>query len=60
MTWLLPLLRGLGPAGATANARAELTSAQERNLQAAIVAKRVHRSGGAAVPLTAAAEARVA
>ena len=60
MNWLLPLLRGLGTAGATANARAELTSAHERNLQAAVVAKRVRRSGTPGIPLTPAAEARVA
>lgn len=60
MNWLLPLLRGLGTAGATANARAELTSTHERNLQAAVVAKRVRSSGTAAVPLTPAAAARVA
>ena len=60
MNWLLPLLRGLGTAGATANARAELTSVHDRNLQAAIVAKRFHRSGTPGIPLTPAAEARVA
>ena len=60
MNWLLPLLRGLGTAGATANARAELTSTHERNLQAAIVAKRVLRSGTPGIPLMPGAEARVA
>ena len=60
MTWLPSLLRGLGTAGATANARAELESAHVRTLQAAIVARRVNGSGGAGVPLTSATEARVA
>ena len=60
MNWLLPLLRGLGTAGATANARAELASAHDRNLQAAVVAKRVRCSGSTAAPLAPVAEARVA
>ncbi|HWJ61078.1 MAG TPA: hypothetical protein VNS19_03835 [Acidimicrobiales bacterium] len=59
MTWLPSLLRGLGTAGATANARAELETAHVRTLQAAIVAQRVNRSG-AGHPLSPAAEARVA
>ncbi len=55
------LLRDLGAAGAAANARAELASAHVRNLQAAVVAKQVlQRSGGHGVPLTPAAEPRVA
>jgi hypothetical protein len=60
MTWLPSLLRGLGTAGATANARAELESAYVRHLQAAIVAQRVNRSGATGRPLLPAAEARVA
>ncbi|HWJ98058.1 MAG TPA: hypothetical protein VNQ33_07855 [Acidimicrobiales bacterium] len=60
MTWLPSLLRGLGTAGATANARAELETAHTRNLQAAIVAQRVNRSGHAGRPLPPVAEARVA
>lgn len=60
MTWLPSLLRGLGTAGATANARAELESAHVRNLQAALVARRVNRSDGSGHPLSPAAEARVA
>lgn len=60
MTWLPSLLRGLGTAGATANARAELESAHVRNLQATIVAQRVNRSGATGHPLLPAAEARVA
>ena len=60
MTWLPSLLRGLGTAGATANARAELETAHVRTLQAALVARRVNGSGGAGVPLTSATEARVA
>jgi hypothetical protein len=60
MTWLPPLLRGLGTAGATANARAELETTHIRHLQATIVAQRVNRSGGTGHPLLPAAEARVA
>ena len=60
MTWLPSLLRGLGTAGATANARAELESAHIRNLQATIVAQRVNRSGAPGRPLSPVAEARVA
>lgn len=60
MTWLPSLLRGLGTAGATANARAELETAHVRNLQATIVAQRVNRSGATGRPLLPAAEARVA
>lgn len=60
MTWLPSLLRGLGTAGATANARAELETAHVRTLQAAVVARRVNRSGGVGAPLAPAAEARVA
>lgn len=60
MTWLPSLLRGLGTAGATANARAELETAHIRHLQATIVAQRVNRSGPAGHPLSPAAEARVA
>jgi len=60
MTWLPSLLRGLGTAGATANARAELESAHVRTLQAAIVARRVNRSGQDGLPLSPSAEARVA
>lgn len=59
MTWLPSLFRGLGAAGATANARAELESNHVRNLQATIVAQRVNRSG-TGHPLSPAAEARVA
>ncbi|CAN5564986.1 hypothetical protein BH10ACT1_BH10ACT1_05250 [soil metagenome] len=55
------LLGGFGAAGATANAKAELESAHVSNLQATLAAKRVaQRSGGVGVPLTPAAEARVA
>ncbi|QXC59119.1 hypothetical protein KSP35_11905 [Aquihabitans sp. G128] len=55
------LLGGLGAAGATANAKAELESAHVSNLQATLVATRVaQRSGSTGVPLTPAAEARVA
>jgi len=60
MTWLPSLLRGLGTAGATANARDELESAHVRNLQATIVAQRVNRSGTPGLPLSPAAEQRVA
>ena len=60
MTWLPSLLRGIGTAGATANARAELETAHVRTLQAAIVAQRVNRSGATGHPLLPAAEARVA
>ncbi|WP_426571213.1 hypothetical protein [Aquihabitans sp. McL0605] len=59
MNWLPPLLRGLGTAGAAANARAELETAHVRNLQAALVVQRVNRSG-AGHPLLPAAEVRVA
>lgn len=59
MSWLIPLLRGLGTAGATANARAELESAHVRHLQAALVAKRVNTSS-AGKPLSPLAGARVA
>ena len=55
------LLRGFGAAGAAANARAELDEAHVRSLQATLVAKRVReRSGPVGVPLTLAAEPRVA
>ncbi len=55
------LLRGLGVAGAAANARAELETAHIQCLQAALVVKRVHQSSGRAdVTLTSAAVARVA
>jgi hypothetical protein len=60
MTWLPSLLRGLGTAGATANARAEVETAHVRTLQAAVVAQRVNRSGGHGLPLSPSAEARVA
>lgn len=60
MNPLLSLLRGLGPAGATANARAELESAHLIALQAEIVARRVNASGPADAPLAPAARARVA
>lgn len=60
MQRLLPLIRGLGAAGATANARAELQSAHDRTLQAAIVARRVTGSSPAGRPLSPAAAARVA
>lgn len=60
MTWLPSLLRGLGTAGATANARAELETAHVRNLQATLVVQRVNRSGATGHPLLPAAEARVA
>ncbi len=60
MTWLPSLLRGLGTAGATANARAELETAHIRTLQATIVAQRVNRSGAIGDPLLSTAEARVA
>ncbi|MFN8017266.1 MAG: hypothetical protein U0P45_03990 [Acidimicrobiales bacterium] len=59
MNWLLPLLRGFGNAGATANARAELQTAHDRNLQAALVVQRVSRAG-AVTPLLAAPVPRVA
>ncbi|MCU1372636.1 MAG: hypothetical protein JWO77_3830 [Ilumatobacteraceae bacterium] len=60
MTWLTAHLRGLGTAGATANARAELETAHIRTLQATVVAQRVNRSGATGHPLLPAAEARVA
>ena len=60
MRWIPLPLRGLGAAGATANARAELEQAHVRTLQAALVARRVNRYGGSGEPLTPAAEARVA
>lgn len=60
MNWLPSPLRGLGTAGATANARAELESAHVRNLQAAIVVRRVNRTGEPGTPLSPAADARVA
>lgn len=60
MNWLPSLISGLGTAGATANARAELETAHVRNLQAAIVVQRVNRSGATGHPLLPAAEARVA
>ena len=61
MRWTLPSpLRGLGTAGAVANAKAELETAHVRNLQATLVATRVNRSGRAVDPLSTAAEARVA
>ena len=60
MNRLSSLIRGLGTAGATANARAELESAHVRHLQAAIVAQRVNRSGASGHPLMPAAAARVA
>lgn len=59
MNWLPPMLRGLGAAGAAANARAELESAHIRHLQAALVAKRVNTSHLGA-PLSPLVEARVA
>ena len=60
MQWLPSIIRGLGTAGATANARAELETAHVRNLQATLVAQRVNRSGATGHPLLPAAEARVA
>jgi hypothetical protein len=60
MNPLLSLLRGLGPAGATANARAELESAHLIALQAEILVRRVNASGPADAPLAPAARARVA
>jgi hypothetical protein len=57
---LLSLLRGLGAAGATANARAEIESAHLIALQATLVARRVNASGHAGTPLAPAARARVA
>lgn len=60
VNWLPSPLRSLGAAGATANARAELESTHVRNLQAAIVARRVNRSGTPGTPLSPVAEARVA
>lgn len=59
MTWLPSVIRGLGAAGAAANARAELESAHINRLQAALVAKRVNASRLGA-PLVPAAGARVA
>jgi hypothetical protein len=59
MTWLLPLLRGLGAAGAAANARAELDSARSTIRQAEIVACRVN-AAGSGVPLTPAPAAQAA
>jgi hypothetical protein len=59
MSWLLPLLRGLGPAGAADNARAELAAAHTRTVQAAVVVQRVTSSRPGA-PLAPAAEARAA
>ena len=59
MNWLLPLLRGLGSAGATANAQAELQTAHDRNLRAALLVQRVNRAG-AGTPLLPAPVPRVA
>lgn len=59
MTWLPSLIRGLGPTGATANARAELERTHVRNLQATLVVRRVN-SSGAGTPLSPSAEVRVA
>ncbi len=54
-------ISGFGAAGAAANARAELESAHDTHLQAALMVRRVQQSvGPAGVPLTPAAEARVA
>jgi len=60
MQWLPLSFRGLGAAGATANARAELESAHLRTLQANVVVRRVNRSGRPGEPLLPAAGARVA
>lgn len=60
MNWLPPVLRGLGTAGAEANARAELESAHIRTLQAAVVVGRVQSYSAPGIPLSSAAEARVA
>ena len=55
------ILSGFGAAGAAANARAELTSAHDTHLQAALLVRRVQQSvGPAGVPLTPVAVARVA
>ncbi len=59
MRSVLSLLRGLGTAGAVANAKAELETAHVLNLQAAVVAKRVNSSVHD-LPLRSVAEARVA
>jgi hypothetical protein len=59
MTWLLPLLRGFGAAGAAANARAELDSARATAQQATIVAHRVN-AAGIGVPLTSMPAAQAA
>lgn len=60
MRWIPSPLLGLGAAGATANARAELDSTYARTLQATLVVRRVNRSGEIGDPLSPAAEARVA
>lgn len=60
MRWIPSPLRGLGAAGATANARAELETAHVRTLQATLVARRVMRSGRTDEPLSPVTEARVA
>ena len=60
MNWLSSLISGLGTAGATANARAELETAHVRNLQATLVVQRVNRSGATGHPLLPAAAVRVA
>lgn len=43
MARITDLLRSLGPSRATENARAELASAHEQHLRAAVVARRVNR-----------------
>ena len=61
MPRLPSLIRGLGAAGATANARAELESEHVRCVQAALLVKHLESSGRGHQPLgLAAAEARVA
>jgi hypothetical protein len=60
MRRLTLLIRGLGAAGAVANARAELETAHVTNLQAVILARRVNSSGRAGEPLSPVAEVRVA
>lgn len=52
MRQLTSLLRGLGAAGAAANARAELEREHSSHVQAEIVVRRVGRAVTAGSPLT--------
>ncbi|HMS90010.1 MAG TPA: hypothetical protein PK748_12875 [Acidimicrobiales bacterium] len=56
MRQLTFLLRGLGAAGAAANARAELERDYSSHVQAEIVVRRVRRTVTAGAPLTRSAE----